>query len=71
MMNINYMIVTKLLTYTLAGIMIAFGGVGMLLPAIFAIENPIIWLFLPVALAAIILSLLFCVQRIVSLVKDL
>jgi len=51
--------------------MIAFGGMGMLLPAIFAIESPFIWLFLPTALAVIILSLLFCVQQIISIVKDL
>ena len=70
-MNINYKIATKLLTYVLGVSIIAFGGVGVLLPAIFAIESPIIWLFLPAAFAGIVLSLMFCVQRIVSLVKDL
>jgi len=69
--KISYKTTIKLLTYSFAGIMIAFGGMGMLLPAIFAIESPFIWLFLPTALAVIILSLLFCVQQIISIVKDL
>ncbi len=70
-MKINYKTATKLLTYSLGGGIIAFGGVGVLLPAIFAIESAFIWLFIPTALAVIILSLLFCVQQIISIVKDL
>lgn len=70
-MNINYKTATKLLTYSLGGAMHLFVGVGILMPAIFAIESAVIWVLLPIALAWVILGTLFCIQRIVSTVKDL
>lgn len=67
---IKYRLTLKLVTYFTVGVMVLFGGLGFLLPAIYAIESPIIWLLMPVAGIATLFASLFCFDNFFKLVKE-
>ena len=67
----KYGLLVRILSYSSLFTLIAAGGFGMLLPAIFAIESAVIWMLIPITFFFIIVGLAFCCDRLYKIVKEI